>query len=195
MTEYRVITTEQVVDARGLKKAFPQTAINFNDVSSLAELVFATPKPDASTNLHIVIRDGVTKDGNGNWVQSWKEQDMFSDNEESTKEEQEVIYLAKLAEAEVVEKNKLVVDEIDKLIQNEIDTYNLGNGVAFVDINSLSKYALVPTYTHYDFCISTITWVASVWETLRQIQVDVVTKVRTEPTLEELLNELPVRAV
>ena len=60
-------------------------------------LIFPTPKPE-TTQLQQAVRDGVELDANGNTIQKWKVEDMFSDytNDEGvlvTKLEQEEAYI------------------------------------------------------------------------------------------------------
>lgn len=73
---------------------------------------------------------------------------------------------------------------VDGLIQAEITAYNEANGVMFASVDSLAKYVLVPTYTHYDFCKSMVEWVAVLWEAART---------STATTKEEFIAGLPTR--
>ena len=41
--------------------------------------VLASPKPDPSGDFKVVVRNGVEKDANGNWVWAWTENDMFQE--------------------------------------------------------------------------------------------------------------------
>ena len=91
------------------------------------------------------------------------------------------------------EKNQLVMTAIDNHIQAEIVAYNEANGVAFVDVNAVAKYVTVTTYTHNAFCVSMVNWVASVWDYVRGVQAEIIAGTRTEPSLDELMLELPAR--
>jgi hypothetical protein len=62
--------------------------------------VLAAPKPEV-TGYTQAVRNGVTQDANGNWVQAWSVVDMFADYTDDegvthTKAEQEVEYQARL---------------------------------------------------------------------------------------------------
>ncbi len=88
----------------------------------------------------------------------------------------------------------IVESAIDKLIQDEIEAYNKANYVSFKNINAISKYTVVPTYTHIDFCNSVLTWNTEVWETSRQLQRDIHLGVIEKPeSVEAFLALLPKR--
>jgi hypothetical protein len=56
--------------------------------------VLPTAQPAPSSLYKVVSYGGAVQDANGNWVQAWLEQDMFSDTPEATKAEQEAAYKA-----------------------------------------------------------------------------------------------------
>ena len=62
--------------------------------------VLAAPKPEASAAYKQVGRNGAVQDANGNWVEAYKETDMFADTTEdgvtTTKAEHETAYQAQL---------------------------------------------------------------------------------------------------
>jgi hypothetical protein len=163
-----------------------------------ASVVFPTPKPECG-ELERAVRDGVTTDANGNTVQKWKVVDMFTSDlldEDGvtvlkTIAEQEAEYLAKLQTQEIEQKINTFTTTIDNYIQSKIDDYNNANGLKLADVNSLMKYTIDNTYTHYPFCMGMIQWNIQVWETARAIQTEVLAGNRDEPTPEELLAELP----
>lgn len=43
------------------------------------DVVFETPRPTPSSTYKQVLRDGVEQDAKDNWIQKWKEEDMFAD--------------------------------------------------------------------------------------------------------------------
>ena len=56
------------------------------------EVIFPTPMPTV-TELQVAYQDGTELDSKDNRVVKWSIKDMFSDTEESTKTEQEEVYL------------------------------------------------------------------------------------------------------
>ncbi|RLB93298.1 MAG: hypothetical protein DRH26_04225 [Deltaproteobacteria bacterium] len=102
MTEYRIKSTGELVNEKGLKQAFPETAICFTDLGSMADLVIATPIPVPTSELRVVLRDGVALDAQGNWAEAWKEMDRYTDIPGGfTQEEQETSYLTTLNQQKV----------------------------------------------------------------------------------------------
>jgi hypothetical protein len=95
------------------------------------------------------------------------------------------------ATSDFEEKIRKFTTTIDDYIQSKIDDYNRVNGVMFANINSIMKYTIDNTYTHFAFCMAIVQWNIDVWETARAIQADVLAGNRDEPTTEELLSELP----
>ena len=97
--------------------------------------VFITPKPEV-TGYTQAIRNGVTQDANGNWVQAWSVVDMFADTTEdgvtTTKAEHEAAYQAdldaKAAAAVRTQRDKLLAESdwvtVKAVDQNAAD--NLG---------------------------------------------------------------------
>jgi len=94
------------------------------------------------------------------------------------------------------EKTKLIKNELEtgisKLIQEKIDNYNVENNVSFESIDSLQKYTVSTTYPHLNFINSMLIWNIAVWEHSRSVMSDVLSGNRAVPTLEELIQELPV---
>lgn len=105
MKEFRERDTGELLSEKEVEKKFPRTmaskpwspaALDTFNIDPVLE----SPKPAASSLVKVVVRNGAIKDVKGNWVQSWQEQDMFSDDENSTKAEKEETYLAEIAEKE-----------------------------------------------------------------------------------------------
>jgi len=97
MSNEYILENGELTNERGVRKAFPNTSINFKQLGTMATLVMPTPKPTCG-ELERVVRDGTTTDGLGNLVMNWKIVDMFNDRVEEdvtiTKAEQETEYLA-----------------------------------------------------------------------------------------------------
>ncbi|WP_316348469.1 hypothetical protein [Desulfuromonas acetoxidans] len=81
---------------------------------------------------------------------------------------------------------------ISSHIQSIVDDYNRSNGVIFSDVHSCKNYADVEGYSHQEFCSAVWLWNVAVWEASRQILADVLSGDRSEPTVDELIAELPV---
>lgn len=63
------------------------------------EVVFETPRPTPTAAYKQIVRDGTEQNSKDQWVQKWKEQDMFADTTdddgvETTKAEHEAAYQA-----------------------------------------------------------------------------------------------------
>lgn len=158
-----------------VRKSYPNMSINFNYLPDGGVAILPTPKPAPTTNLKVVVPNGVTTDALGNTVEAWTERDMFTADildEDGitvlkTIAEQENDYIASLEAKALEEKIRTATQAVDALIQAEIDLYNTTNGVAFKDIDALAKYVTVTTYPHNAFCVSMINWVAELWEAAR----------------------------
>ena len=124
MSEYRNRTTGAVKTQGEIRRSMPNTSLpRVWDAATCDFLgvdpVLAAPQPAPSGEYKVVVRDGVTQDANGNWVQAYVERDMFADytDEEGTvhtKAEQEAAYTAnKDAEAAAsvrAERDKLLAE-------------------------------------------------------------------------------------
>ena len=80
--------------------SFPKKIPNETLASWGVYPVLQAPKPEPSGEYKTVVANGVTTDANGNWVNAWTEQDMFSDYTDEdgnvvTKASQEEAYTAK----------------------------------------------------------------------------------------------------
>ena len=105
MSEYRNRTTGEVKTQGQWRSANPNTSLpRVWKAATLDALnldaVLAAPQPTPG-EYQRVVRDGVTQDANGNWVQAWTVVDMFSDYTDDegnlvTKTDQENDYQARL---------------------------------------------------------------------------------------------------
>jgi len=105
MSEYRNRTTSAVKTQGEIRRSMPNTSLpRVWDAATCDFLgvdpVLAAPQPAPSGEYKVVVRDGVTQDGNGNWVQAYVERDMFADYTDEdgtvhTKAEQEAAYTAR----------------------------------------------------------------------------------------------------
>ena len=103
MGDYRHRTTGEVKSQgewRSLNKNVSFPKVWTQDTLDALQLdpVFEAPQPTAG-QYQTVVRNGVTQDAKGNWVQAWSVQDMFADDEDSTKAEKEAAYQATLDNA------------------------------------------------------------------------------------------------
>ncbi len=90
-------------------------------------------------------------------------------------------------------KRRIVEKAINKLITKEVDDYNVLNGLAFDGIHNCASYKDMMDYAHQPFCESVWNWQTNVWEVVRQLLADINNGTIMEPTLEELLAQLPAR--
>ena len=105
MSDYRVRSTGEVKNQGQIRRDNPNVSLprvwseNVNEALGI-DPVLEAPRPDAAGYTQAV-RDGVTQDANGNWVQAWEVVDMFSDSTDeegvtTTKAEHEAAYQADL---------------------------------------------------------------------------------------------------
>jgi hypothetical protein len=129
MSEYRVRSSGEVHSQGEIRKLNPNTSLPRVWDANVCEAVgidpvFETPKPEV-TGYTQAVREGVTQDANGNWVQAWAVVSMFSEYTDDegvthTKAEQEAEYQARLdAEAATA-----VRSQRDALLK-ETDWYGL----------------------------------------------------------------------
>lgn len=121
---FRVRSTGEVKSQGDIRKLHPNTSLpRVWDAATCDFLsvdpVLAAPAPAPSSEYKVVVRDGVTQDANGNWVEAYTERDMFADYTDEdgtvhTKAEQEAAYTAnKNAEAAAsvrAERDKLLAE-------------------------------------------------------------------------------------
>ena len=105
MSEYRIKETGQILSQGQVRKLHSNTSLprvwDANVCSALGiDPVLEAPKPEV-TGYTQAVRNGVTQDANGNWVQAWSVVDMFQDYTDDegvthTKADQEAAYQADL---------------------------------------------------------------------------------------------------
>lgn len=82
MSEYRIRSTGEVKTQNELRQIYNNISIprvwdsNVCDVLGI-DPVLAFPQPPISDPHKVVVRDGVTQDSLGNWVQAWTVVNMF----------------------------------------------------------------------------------------------------------------------
>jgi len=121
MSEYRIRATGELRTQGEVRKIHSNTSLprvwdsNVCDALGI-DPVLEAPKPE-TTGYTQAVRNGVTQDAKGNWVQAWAVVDMFSDYTDEdglhTKAEQEAAYQARL-DAEAA---KAVRDRRDGLLK------------------------------------------------------------------------------
>ncbi len=84
MSEYRIRSTGEVKSQGQIRSDNPNVSLpkvwNDNVNESLGiDPVLITPQPAPSADFKVVVRNGVTQDANGNWVQAWTEREMFTE--------------------------------------------------------------------------------------------------------------------
>jgi len=99
MSEYRMRSSGELKTETELRELNPNMSLpkiwNSSVYDALdVDPVLEAPAPEPSAAYKTVVRNGAVQDANGNWVKAWAEQDMFSDTDEATKEEQEAAYQA-----------------------------------------------------------------------------------------------------
>lgn len=102
MDEYRDRTTGDLKTKAQLKKENPNMSLpkvwnEFTFDALNVDPVLPQEEPTLDPSLYqMVIRNGVEQNSSGNWLQSWQVVDMFEDNDQGTKSEQETAYQEKL---------------------------------------------------------------------------------------------------
>jgi hypothetical protein len=114
MSEYRNRTTGEVKTQGQWRSANPNMSLPRTWKAATLDglnldAVLAAPKPTPAA-YQTVVRDGVTQDANGNWVQNWDIAWMFSDTTDedgvtTTKAEHETAYQASV-DAGAAERNR-----------------------------------------------------------------------------------------
>ena len=84
MSEYRIRSTGEVKTQGQIRSDNPNVSLpkvwNDNVNESLGiDPVLIAPAPAPSADFKVVVRNGVTQDANGNWVQAWIEREMFTE--------------------------------------------------------------------------------------------------------------------
>jgi hypothetical protein len=155
--EYRFQSTGEVKTQGEVRKMHSNTSLprvwDANVCSALGiDPVFETPKPETAGYTQAV-RDGVTQDANGNWIQAWTVVDMFADTTEdgvtTTKAEHEAAYQADLdakAAASVRTQRDAKLAESDWMVIKSAET-----GVALATEWAAYRQALRDITTHANF--------------------------------------------
>ena len=156
--EYRIQSTGEVKTQGEVRRMHSNTSLprvwDANVCSALGiDPVLITPKPD-TTGYTQAVRDGVTQDANGNWVQAWTVVDMFSDYTDDegnlvTKTDQENDYQARLnseAAASVRTQRDAKLAETDWMVIKSAET-----GVALPTEMAAYRQAVRDITTHANF--------------------------------------------
>jgi len=156
--EYRIQSTGEVKTQGEVRRMHSNTSLprvwDANVCSALGiDPVLEAPKPEV-TGYTQAVRDGVTQDANGNWVQAWTVVDMFSDYTDEdgnlvTKTDQENDYQARLnseAAASVRTQRDAKLAESDWMVIKSAET-----GVALATEWATYRQALRDITTHANF--------------------------------------------
>jgi len=155
--EYRIQSTGEVKTQGEVRRMHSNTSLprvwDANVCSALGiDPVLEAPKPEV-TGYTQAVRDGVTQDANGNWVQAWTVVDMFADTTEdgvtTTKAEHEAAYQADLdakAAASVRTQRDAKLAETDWMVIKSAET-----GVALSTEWATYRQALRDITTHANF--------------------------------------------
>lgn len=156
--EYRIQSTGELKTQGEVRRMHSNTSLprvwDANVCSALGiDPVLEAPKPEV-TGYTQAVRDGVTQDANGNWVQAWTVVDMFSDYTDDegvmhTKAEQEAAYQADLdakAAASVRATRDAKLAETDWMVIKSAET-----GVALATEWATYRQALRDITTHANF--------------------------------------------
>jgi hypothetical protein len=84
MSEYRNRTSGAVNTQGEIRRSMPNTSLPRVWTAAICDSlgidpVLAAPAPEASGEYKVVVRNGVTQDALGNWVEAYTERDMFAD--------------------------------------------------------------------------------------------------------------------
>ena len=111
MGEYRNRTTGEVKSQGEWRSDFPNMSLPRVWKAATLDALDLDPvlksPPATITAYQNSVRDGVEQDANGNWVEKYIAQDMFADDDDSTKAEKEAAYQQKLDEEEAVSQRRV----------------------------------------------------------------------------------------
>jgi len=103
------------------------------------------------------------------------------------------------ARDEVALHSKFVIDTvaegvavIEEHIQEQIDNYNLTNGVLFADVHACANYKDTAGYIHKEFCADIWDFNVATWEAGRTLQAGIIDAIPPAPTKAEFKALLPV---
>ena len=161
MSEYRIRSTGEVKSQGQIRSDNPNVSLpkvwnaNVNEALGI-DPVLASPKPDPSGDFKVVVRNGVTQDANGNWVQAWIEREMFT---EYTDDEGNTVTVQAQKDAKVAKDNAALA-AIERATRDDLlkatDHYGLSD-VTMSEAMTTYRQALrdVPQQTDFP---GTITW-------------------------------------
>lgn len=149
MGEYRERTTGEVKSQGAWRQHFSNVSLPRVWKDATLDGLNLDPvlagSPATTTAYQTSIRDGVEQDANGNWVERYVAQDMFADDDDSTKAEKEAAYQAELdnglAKDHRRERNRLLA---------ETDHYGLSD-VTMSAAMTTYRQALRDITTHADW--------------------------------------------
>ena len=102
MTDYRhtsgAIKSEMQIRQDNPNTSFPMGVLSSGILSDLGYVgILPTTPPEPSASTKIIVRDGIEKNSNNDWVEKWIEKDRFADIEGGkTKAEQDTEYQTNL---------------------------------------------------------------------------------------------------
>ena len=161
MSEYRIRSTGEVKTQGQIRRDNPNVSLpkvwNDNVNESLGiDPVLITPQPVPSAEFKVVVRNGVTQDAKGNWVQAWTEREMFTEHDD---EEGNTVTVQAQKDAKTAADNAALA-AAERATRDELlkatDHYGLSD-VTMSDAMTTYRQALrdVPQQTDFP---STISW-------------------------------------
>lgn len=119
MSEYRIRSTGEVKTEAEVRKMHSNSSLPRVWGSNVYETLGIDPvssssQPEPSNNYKVVVRNGVEQDGDGNWVSTWTENDIFeeyTDDSGRTLTVQDQIDAAVAGEQRVKRNNKLMATD------------------------------------------------------------------------------------
>ena len=188
---YRIKSSGELKSQGQLRKMYPNTSLPRQWKAATLEAlgiepVLASPAPTV-TDLQVAYKDGVTQDALGNWVWNWTIRDKFSDvvDEDGNVVKTVAEQIQEMRDAEAKALQDTYVNAVQAHLDAEARTRN------YDSILSLCTYA---TSTDVKFAAegqAGVAWRDAVWAKCYSTLVDVATGVRTQPTVEEFIAELP----
>ena len=123
MSEYRTRNTGEILTQGQLRQRFSNTSLprtwgaNVHEALGIDPVIASKP-PEPSTNLKVIVRDGLVQNSNGQWLSNWIERDKFAeytseDGVVHTKAEQEADYQATLDAKDATANRKTRNDLLD----------------------------------------------------------------------------------
>ena len=161
MSEYRIRSTGEVKSQGQLRSMHSSVSLPKVWGVSVHESLGIDPvtpiaQPDPSGDYKVVVRNGVEKNANGNWVYAWTEQDMFT---EYTDDDDNVVTVQAQKDAKTAADNA-ALEATERSTRDDLlkatDHYGLSD-VTMTDAMTAYRQALrdVPQQTDFP---GTITW-------------------------------------